>query len=101
MEVRINELEASLKTLSVKGEQVVRDTGQVMEKMVEVVPPPAQKSFATSASVVHDVSPHLKRTNVLTKSTTTKNSRTSKTFAQGCSASGRRRGRGRRREPVQ
>ena len=35
MEVRINELEASLKTLSVKGEQVVRDTGQVMEKMVE------------------------------------------------------------------
>jgi len=35
MEVRVNELEAALRALSVKGEQVVRDTGNAMKNMVE------------------------------------------------------------------
>jgi hypothetical protein len=35
VEVRVRELEAALGALSVKGEQVVRDTGEVMKNMVE------------------------------------------------------------------
>jgi len=35
MEVRVHELEAALRELTVKGEQVVRDTGDAMKSMVE------------------------------------------------------------------
>ena len=35
MEMRIYELEAALRTLSAKGEQVVRDTGDAMKSMVQ------------------------------------------------------------------
>ena len=35
MEVRVHELEAALRQLTVKGEQVVRDTGDAMKSMVE------------------------------------------------------------------
>ena len=35
MEVRVHELEAALRSLSAKGEQVVRDTGDAMKSMVE------------------------------------------------------------------